>query len=1100
MTITAPLPRRDRARSGRDELIAMATPLPERLASGYVPRQAESRSHDVDCALDRWRQTVADGDRDKFLRRLRWDRWDLASLRRCLGPGHLRDRRVPSWAKTLRHIEEAASPRARGIARECWQESSAPIAFEHLFVPHVTVACRLLRRRCKRSRIASRAMSRSGFCDVQRGLVERLSEMAAQALADAFERHRGFAVDPISILMSEAASERDDRLYRSFVESQLEDGLAGFHREYPVAARLAATMVNSWVRNTVEVLARFVWDTPLLQRELGLDTPATIHAVRTGVSDPHSGGRSVHILTLDGGRRIVYKPRALGVDAAFLRFLDWCNENGAPLQLQTHTVIDRGEYGWAEFVAPAPCDDDGAAERVHRRAGMLLCLLYAFGASDCHFENLVAAGEHLQLIDSEALLPLTIRKWGSKEDLGDGWYEASAVLGKSVLSTGMLPRWQPTGQRSERVNVGGLGGGMPRTDLQPTWFNINTDRMARMWWRRDLPLQPNVPMLRGQPLIPGAYAEEIVDGFDQMYSFLLSHRSEILSPSGPLQSFVGQRTRLIFRATRAYALLRGRTRTVECLRDGTARSIELDRLSRVYLDTEAQPPAWRILAHERQALEQEDIPVFFADADAVNLTLPGGGSIKDFFSSSSLHTLRTRFEALGDADRTHQTSLVRAVIFSSDVPRDETDRHASRAAVASPADEATTCTRGELVGAASRIAEEIEQRAIWGKDGSVSWLGLEYSPEREQYQPAPVGHDLYSGTAGIALFLAALHHVVGNRGYKELTLRTLAPVRRRLADLVRNSSPAVRIKLGLGGLIGVGGLIYALATIGRHLSDLTLIDEAYHLTSLITPELIANDRDLDVVAGSAGAVLALLALDHVDSRRHSRATKPLEVANACARHLLANRTSVQQRPRAWSAGGCPPLTGFSHGAAGIAYALLRLYERTHKRELWDAAREGLAYERGLYAPAHKNWPDLRGNVTRFATAWCHGAPGIGLARLAALHLIDDSDTRQEIANALETTRAVGLAPVDHLCCGNAGRVEILLYAYQKLGDPALLEGARELASRMLARVEATGRLRFLPTAAGSFFVASLFQGAAGVGLSLLRLADAEGLECALLLE
>ena len=37
-------------------------------------------------------------------------------------------------------------------------------------------------------------------------------------------------------------------------------------------------------------------------------------------------------------------------------------------------------------------------------------------------------------------------------------------------------------------------------------------------------------------------------------------------------------------------------------------------------------------------------------------------------------------------------------------------------------------------------------------------------------------------------------------------------------------------------------------------------------------------------------------------------------------------------------------TGFSHGTAGIVYALLRLYEHTRDARLLETAKEAIAYE------------------------------------------------------------------------------------------------------------------------------------------------------------
>ncbi|MFC7643928.1 lanthionine synthetase LanC family protein [Streptosporangium lutulentum] len=54
----------------------------------------------------------------------------------------------------------------------------------------------------------------------------------------------------------------------------------------------------------------------------------------------------------------------------------------------------------------------------------------------------------------------------------------------------------------------------------------------------------------------------------------------------------------------------------------------------------------------------------------------------------------------------------------------------------------------------------------------------------------------------------------------------------------------------------------------------------------------------------------------------------------------------------------------------------------------ETARAAFAYERDLYDPRVRNWPDYRDipgeraddTAPASMQAWCHGAPGIGLAR------------------------------------------------------------------------------------------------------------------------
>jgi lantibiotic modifying enzyme len=195
-----------------------------------------------------------------------------------------------------------------------------------------------------------------------------------------------------------------------------------------------------------------------------------------------------------------------------------------------------------------------------------------------------------------------------------------------------------------------------------------------------------------------------------------------------------------------------------------------------------------------------------------------------------------------------------------------------------------------------------------------------------------------------------------------------------------------------------------------------------------------------------GAILGLLTLYQVTGE-----AKVLDQAINCGQHLLSHRISEQEHPRAWKTIAQMPLTGFSHGASGIAYALLRLYAVTEDQAYLQAAQEGIAYERSVFSAAAANWPDLRDVSnglcqSRFMVTWCHGAPGIALSRLGGLSIYQTDEILQDVEVALQTTLKYSLQGLDHLCCGNFGRIEVLLVAAQKLFRPHLLEIAQKQAA------------------------------------------------------
>jgi lantibiotic modifying enzyme len=237
-----------------------------------------------------------------------------------------------------------------------------------------------------------------------------------------------------------------------------------------------------------------------------------------------------------------------------------------------------------------------------------------------------------------------------------------------------------------------------------------------------------------------------------------------------------------------------------------------------------------------------------------------------------------------------------------------------------------------------------------------------------------------------------------------------------------------------------------------------------------------------------GAALALLAL-----YRATRLPEALDKAALCGEHLLQHRSASRQGPRAWKTLGEEMLTGFSHGAAEIAYALLKLYEATGERSFREAALEAEAFESSVFLPEVSNWPDFRFPPTEHGyvhrTAWCHGARGIALSRLAALPILDTPQVCPDISHGLRATRLAGTQGLDTVCCGAMGRVEALVVAAKELRDPAYQQQAQKMASSILRRSRHRGSYalgwkksslpRFVSPGDGRYRVRILASGVSG---------------------
>jgi lantibiotic modifying enzyme len=240
----------------------------------------------------------------------------------------------------------------------------------------------------------------------------------------------------------------------------------------------------------------------------------------------------------------------------------------------------------------------------------------------------------------------------------------------------------------------------------------------------------------------------------------------------------------------------------------------------------------------------------------------------------------------------------------------------------------------------------------------------------------------------------------------------------------------------------------------------------------------------DVVSGSAGTILALLALHEV-----GRLPDALDVAVQGAL-ALCDRAGGDVASL-WP-GAETPMLGFSHGVAGVTCALLTLLGalRAHGHDapvqrIRALADHALAYERERFDPVLRNWPILRlpePGVSPDRITWCHGAPGVALGRTLALPLLDDAEVRREIEVALDTMLSRGLGDEPLLCHGDLGNLMVLTHVAASLGRPSLRDLALRHASRVMADLQ---RERTAPDAPLREAVPNLLTGLAGVGYGLL---------------
>src|SRR5260221_3872448 len=288
-------------------------------------------------------------------------------------------------------------------------------------------------------------------------------------------------------------------------------------------------------------------------------------------------------------------------------------------------------------------------------------------------------------------------------------------------------------------------------------------------------------------------------------------------------------------------------------------------------------------------------------------------------------------------------------------------------------------------------------------------------------------------------------------------------------------------------VMGLGSMVYTLVLVSQFLVDPHFLELAQRAAALITPPILAADKSFDVINGAAGAVLGLLTLYEVTAQAST-----VQQAIAAGDHLLESRALDTTGYRVWATIDNKAMTGFSHGAAGIAYAWLRLYAASGEVRFREAAEEAINYEQRLFIPEANNWPDLRlranddSSGPAFGISWCHGAPGIGLARLGGLPMLDTPDIRHDIDAALQTTTQLSLDALDHMCCGIMGRAETLLVAARSLSRPELAQSARRKAAWVMRRTEQQHGYTLFPNLPATAVNLGFFQCTSGICYEVLR--------------
>lgn len=439
-----------------------------------------------------------------------------------------------------------------------------------------------------------------------------------------------------------------------------------------------------------------------------------------------------------------------------------------------------------------------------------------------------------------------------------------------------------------------------------------------------------------------------------------------------------------------------------------------------------------------------------------------------------------------------------------------------------------------LLLAASALAQDAENPAPRVRstiERAITWLAAQQKPVAGDARAilfaakgeAPRQPQVYGGSAGTLIFLENAAAVLDSdeaRALADACAAGLLATKRSqddepLAWMHESALGTAALYVGDAG-IGHAFLVRARLRGDRDaLATATAVGDALLERGKREGDRLSWDEQVEVIYGGAGTALFLLELG-----QETKEARFVDAARAVGRWLIDRAEVIEPKEGEakegegqrllswrWQMAGNTEFLNFSHGTAGVAYALARIGAEADEAECARAAQDGAAFllEQMRREGDTAVWPVVRDTDPTMG-GWCHGPPGT--ARLFLyLHGVTGEKRYLDVAlasarwvmaqapaeaDAADAAAAAGEFPPS-FCCGVAGVLDFFCDLHRVTRAPEHAAFARRAGAFLIdvARPDGEGvkwaRGRSAHPGSKGLCSTDLMLGAAGEGMALLRL-------------